>query len=504
MYDILKEIDLFVIKNLLRISNDGYLKYLSYEQLLNCIQHKDLRLKEIDLFNLIWKWIQQNTLSRVVRTEEQERVKIIRDLMANIRFALISPADLVNKIQIIDELMNDSYCRELILHALNYHVIPYSQSIQNRINNSIRSPIASILCVGGREINPNPSLHDQCYLMSPPASTRRDITMLPVASSHHQVVVLNNFLYVLGGCVTQVAHGESATQNSYRYDPRFNTWCQIASMSTKRAYFFACSVMCRIYAIGGKNRDGALSTAEYYDPMLNKWFNTQQMPSVCHAHSGAVHNNVIYISGGYSQGHFIADLQAYLPDQDQWDLDLSPMNTARGWHCMCEAANRLYVFGGCHLSASQQAQPVMQTEFYEPEFNQWTIVAPLSNLHKEASCVKYLNSIYIIGGYNIQAKSGQKITSRYDYVNDTWENIGQLNAGQTGVGCCVIDLPSYLVNNDDDDGDECILTNNDRNHENSGCFYNCETATSDCILNRKPPLSVDEEAKSNRKEESLS
>ena len=132
------------------------------------------------------------------------------------------------------------------------------------------------------------------------------------------------------------------------------------------------------------------------------------MPPVCHAHSGAVHNNVIYISDGYSQGHFNADLQAYLPDDDQWDLDLSPMNTTRGWHCICEAENRLYVFG--HLSVSQQAQPVMQTELYTPEFNQWTIVAPLSNLHKlclllDASTFNYLNSIYIIGGYNIQAKS---------------------------------------------------------------------------------------------------
>ena len=70
-------------------------------------------------------------------------------------------------------------------------------------------------------------------------------------------------------------------------------------------------------------------------------------------------------------------------------------------------------------------------------------------------------------------------------MNDTCENIGQINAGQAGVGCCVIDLLSSLVNSDDDDGDECIFTSNERNYGNSGCFYNCEN---DFILNKKQSI----------------
>ena len=157
MYDVLKEIDLFIIKNLLRISNDGYLKYLSFEQLINFIQHKDMCLKEIDLFNLVWKWIKETKLNNA---------DLMHELFKNIRFSLISPNDLVDKIQIIDEIMTDSYCRELILLALNYHVLPFSQSVQKKINNNIRSPVTSIICVGGRELNPQPCLRDQCYLMS--------------------------------------------------------------------------------------------------------------------------------------------------------------------------------------------------------------------------------------------------------------------------------------------------------------------------------------------------
>jgi kelch-like protein 9/13 len=215
-------------------------------------------------------------------------------------------------------------------------------------------------------------------------------------------------------------------------------------MQDRRSYFFACSLNGNIYAIGGKNRDGAISSVESYDANTNAWMYVQSMPAVYHAHAGTVHNDKIYITGGYSQGHFTADLQAYSSLMDQWE-DLAPMHMARGWHSMTEALGRLYVFGGCHLNLNQQAQAVQQTEFYTPDTDQWTIVAPLLNLHKEASCLKYSDFIFALGGYNIQSKCGQKLISRYDFKNDTWEDFGLLASGQTGVGYCILDLPSYSI-----------------------------------------------------------
>lgn len=137
---------------------------------------------------------------------------------------------------------------------------------------------------------------------------------------------------------------------------------------------------------------------------------------------------------------------------------------------MCATSNGLFVFGGCYLNNNnlpnpaamlpnsvtnnqalliqqqqqQMAQPVMVTEYYTPQTDQWTIVKPAINLHKEASYFKQGSFVYVLGGYNIQAKTGQKMVSRYDYVNDQWQTVGQLPAGLTGVGCCSIDVPSYV------------------------------------------------------------
>jgi hypothetical protein len=57
-----------------------------------------------------------------------------------------------------------------------------------------------------------------------------------------QCIVVGNFLYVIGGCVSQCAHGESAVSTTYRYDPRLAKWSNTAPMLEKRAYFFACSL----------------------------------------------------------------------------------------------------------------------------------------------------------------------------------------------------------------------------------------------------------------------
>lgn len=91
------------------------------------------------------------------------------------------------------------------------------------------------------------------------------------------------------------------------------------------------------------------------------------------------------------------------------------------------------------------AQPVTVTEFYTPATDQWTIVKPLVNLHKEASLFCMGQFVYIFGGYNIATKTGQKLMSRYDTVNDVWQTIGQVSSGMTGVGCCLLDLPWFLI-----------------------------------------------------------
>lgn len=123
---------------------ENNLKTLSYEQLLKCLTRTDLRIKEIDLFMLTWRWIINTILNDGHRKEEttrgvimdkssprrsQRKINKIRSLIKQIRFALISPNDLVNRVQGVHRIMtNDTFLRHLVLNALNYHVMPTVQS----------------------------------------------------------------------------------------------------------------------------------------------------------------------------------------------------------------------------------------------------------------------------------------------------------------------------------------------------------------------------------------
>lgn len=245
---------------------------------------------------------------------------------------------------------------------------------------------------------------------------------------------------MLGGCATQCAHGESAVSMVHRYDPRFNSWYQVAPMLSRRAYFFAGVVGNHLYAVGGKFKDGSLASVECYDPDTNHWELVAPMPTAYHSHAGAVYAGRIYISGGYSNNHFTPDLQRF--DTAQWE-DMAPLLTPRGWHVMAAVGERLIVAGGCNLNTSQQALPVLQAESYDPAVDQWTLIAPLAVSHKEASCVVYRGQIYVLGGYNVQTKTGQRAVSRYDAEAGAWEQIGVLPVSQTGVGYCVLALPTY-------------------------------------------------------------
>jgi kelch-like protein 9/13 len=443
MNNALNQIDSFIARNLMQISKEGTLHLLTYDQMLNCLNSEKLCLREIDIFHITWDWLRQD------HSYDKHSVPLI----TMIRFALINPSDLVQHVQRVDMMMANPELRQMVLSALNYHVVPHSQPLTKSLSVQLRAYVERLVSVGGREIHPNPCLHDEILVFDSKITSnsllnRTEIASLPSALSHMQVVVFNNFLYVLGGCTTQCAHGESAVNSVLRYDPRFDSWYQVCPMINKRAYFFAGHLHNKVYSVGGKFKDGSLATAECYDPGDNSWELISPMPMSYHAHAGAVYGDHIYISGGYSGNHFTPDMQRYDPASNQWE-DMAPMLTPRGWHVMCATHDKLFVFGGCNLNVNQQAQPVMQSECYDPASDQWSIIAPLSISHKEASCVVYNDQIYVLGGYNVQTKTGQKLVSRYDIYTGIWETVGALPRSLTGVGYCTLELPSYNLDDSD-------------------------------------------------------
>ena len=260
----------------------------------------------------------------------------------------------------------------------------------------------------------------------------------------HAVAVLNNFLYILGGQNHFEERGKTAVATVARYDPRFNTWMKIASMNERRAGFHVSAVAAynRLYAVGGVNSVGRLSSVECYCVEEDRWKYVASTQNAICDHASCVYKDQMFVCGGFSEGKFSDAMLCYNPKHDIWERR-SNMQTARGWHQMVTYKDKIFVIGG--NAGLNKRQDVIETECYSPEFDQWTIVSPLPMGQSEAGAWVFQKKIFVVGGYCWSARRCIKIISTYSPENDEWERVGNLPRGLAGLKLCTMILPHHLV-----------------------------------------------------------
>jgi len=128
----------------------------------------------------------------------------------------------------------------------------------------------------------------------------------------------------------------------------------------------------------------------------------------------------MYISGGFTDGHFSDAMLCYNPKHDIWERR-TPMQHPRGWHqmvtikglfiafqqCSNFFPDRVFVIGG--NSGINKRIDVIETEVYSPDFDQWTTVAPLTMGQSEAGACIVNDRIFIVGGYCWSARRCIKV-----------------------------------------------------------------------------------------------
>lgn len=89
--------------------------------------------------------------------------------------------------------------------------------------------------------------------------------------------VVNGCLYVLGGFSRS-----STVKCVWRFDPALNSWGEVTSMSTCRAYCKTGILNNKLYVVGGVSRGRGgltpLQSAEAFDPSTNTWSEIPSMP----------------------------------------------------------------------------------------------------------------------------------------------------------------------------------------------------------------------------------
>jgi N-acetylneuraminic acid mutarotase len=209
-------------------------------------------------------------------------------------------------------------------------------------------------------------------------------------------------------------------------------WSTVASMPTARwGLAAAAGSDGRIYAIGGGNLSGLLSTVEAYSPSTNSWSSVAPMPT---ARTGLAavtgSDGRIYAIGGSDGSHPLRTVEAYDPSTNTWST-VAPMPTARSVAAATGRDGRIYAIGGYNPinPHSGLAEVFNAVEAYDPRTNTWSTVAPMPTARAGlAAATGPDGRIYAIGGcaYDHGACRSLKTVEAYDPATNTWSTVASL------------------------------------------------------------------------------
>ncbi|KAJ7308390.1 hypothetical protein JRQ81_008931 [Phrynocephalus forsythii] len=430
----LKEsVDAFTFRHFLQIAEEEDFLHLPLERLVFFLQSNQLKsCGELDLFRAAVRWLQH----------DPSRRRCASQVLCHIRFPLMKSSELVDSVQTLDLMVEDVLCRQYLLEAFNYQILPFRQHEMQSPRTAIRSDVASLVTFGGTPYTDNDRTVSAKVYCLPDSGSRQfqELAEMEAGCSHACVAALDNFVYVVGGQHLQYRSGEGAVDAGYRYDPHLNRWLRIRPMQESRIQFQLNVLRGAVYATGGRNRSGSLASVERYCPKANEWSFVCSLKRRTWGHAGATAGSRLYISGGY--GISVEDkkaLHCYDPALDQWEFK-APMNEPRVLHAMVSARGRIYALGG-RMDHVDRCFDVLAVEYYAPETDQWTTVSSMRAGQSEAGCCLLGQKIYVVGGYNWHLNNVTSIVQVYNTETDVWERDLHFPESFAGIACVAVILP---------------------------------------------------------------
>lgn len=322
-------------------------------------------------------------------------------------------------------------CAALLTEAKDYHIVVSKQPLLQSGRTQVRSDLHSLVMCHAQNL--------EFYTFR---NTRqgflRDAT-IPLYNP--SVVVVDNFMYACGGKYDSTENNEIATARCFRYDPRFDSWFELTSMTEARKDFVVVALDGKLYAVGGQDENMVMCTVECFTIAKNDWEMRASISNSCYGHAGAVCMGKIYISGGQRFSGCSSSVVCYTPEADIWE-DRSSMMHGRCNHVMVEVSEKLYVIGGNIEDGYGFPVPIIGIERYCPVADQWTLCQSTCNI-REAGASVLDGKVYIVGGINGEHYYSDLLQT-FDPVKDEMRLVEKFPTRIYGRACCILTLPQYI------------------------------------------------------------
>ncbi|KAG9351389.1 hypothetical protein JZ751_022638 [Albula glossodonta] len=446
-----EQLDAFLLENFVPLmARSDFLSYLSFEKLMTYLDSDQLsRFPEIELYEAVQAWLRH----------DRRRWRHTDAVIQNVRFCLMTPSNVFEKVKTSEFYRYSRQLRQEVDQALNYFHEVNEQPLLETKSNRIRSirPQTAVFrgMIGHSMVNSKILL-----LHKPKVWWELEGPQVPLRPDC--LAIVNNFVFLLGGEELGPDGEFHASSKVYRYDPRQNSWLRMSDMSVPRSEFAVGVIGKFIYAVAGRTRDETFYSTERYDIVEDRWEFVDPYPVNKYGHEGTVLNGKLYITGGITSSSTSKQVCVFDPGREGlaehrtrrtqvltncWE-NKSKMNYARCFHKMISYNGKLYVFGGVCviLRASFESQGCPSTEVYDPETDEWTILASMP-IGRSGHGVAVLDKqIMVLGGLCYNGHYSDSILT-FDPEENKWkeDEYPRMPCKLDGLQVCSLHFPEYVL-----------------------------------------------------------
>lgn len=356
---------------------------LGIEQVCSLISSDKLTISsEEKVFEAVIAWVNHD---KDVRQEFMAR------LMEHVRLPLLPREYLVQRVEEEALVKNSSACKDYLIEAMKYHLLPTEQRIlMKSVRTRLRTPMN-----------------------------------------------LPKLMVVVGG------QAPKAIRSVECYDFKEERWHQVAELPSRRCRAGMVYMAGLVFAVGGFNGSLRVRTVDSYDPVKDQWTSVANMRDRRSTLGAAVLNGLLYAVGGFDGSTGLSSVEAYNIKSNEW-FHVAPMNTRRSSVGVGVVGGLLYAVGG-YDGASRQC--LSTVECYNATTNEWTYIAEMSTRRSGAGVGVLNNLLYAVGGHD--GPLVRKSVEVYDPTANTWRQVADMNMCRRNAGVCAVNGLLYVVGGDD-------------------------------------------------------
>jgi uncharacterized repeat protein (TIGR03803 family) len=261
-------------------------------------------------------------------------------------------------------------------------------------------------------------------------------TSIPTARAQHGAIALssNGKVYAFGG---YNGSGSLSSQEVYRTND-FLWEAGTPMPAGNRAFAYTLGSDKRIYVLGGFNGTSIQNSMLRFDPATGVWTSLASIPvGVKEASAAATTNGLIYVFGGQKQDNTLSNLvQVYSIATNTWSTVASLPVAVMQHQAVTGYNGKIYVFGG--RTAAQNGL-TDRVQIYNPTTNTWSSGTPMPIPKGHFATVRNNDGrIFMIGGKASPVSNLGPFFNTVEIYNpsaDTWETgpvlpapVGELSA----------------------------------------------------------------------------